>query len=187
MPNLKILILLTIVLVLTQIFWIISDPRPIGEKFSKTIAKTYIVVGLISLGQIISGFYFAFPKTPFDNYIQITGAALTILGAVFATWAKFIMGKFWGPPAEHEFKRQTRLITTGPFSFSRNPIYLGIIFMVLGFSLALRSFAIFLVILLCLYFYSAILEEEKLLEKFFGQNYLNYKAKVPRFLKFKLF
>ena len=172
---------------MTQIFWIITDPRSLKEKFSKKILAAYLVIGFVCLAQIIGWLYFPWPKTGFDRQIEIIGAVLTISGALLATWAKFTMGKFWGPPAEHDFKRQKILITTGTFSFSRNPIYLGIIVMVFGFSLALRSYFIFLLVLLYLYFYSAILEEEKLLEKYFGEEYLNYKFKVPRFFKLKFF
>lgn len=88
----------------------------------------------------------------------------------------------WGMPAELNTNRQNKIIKTGPFSFSRNPIYLGLILIVLGGLLALRSYTVLLIPFVISYFYKAVLKEEKILEKHFGKEYLEYKSKVRRFI-----
>ena len=88
----------------------------------------------------------------------------------------------WGVPAEHDIARQNKIIKKGPFSFSRNPIYVGLILVILGYTLALRSYSVLLVLLVAFYFCKAILKEEKILNKHFGKEYLEYKSKVRRFI-----
>ncbi len=80
----------------------------------------------------------------------------------------------------------SQLVTSGPFAYVRNPLYLGNIMLYLGMGIA--SFALFpwLQAGAALWFvfqYSAIvsLEEEFLREKF-GERYRRYAAAVPRFL-----
>lgn len=92
------------------------------------------------------------------------------------------MGRNWGPPEEHDTKRQNQLITFGPFAFSRNPIYLGLFLFVLGYSLTLKSMLFPLAFLALIYFNHAALKEEEILEKLFGKKYLHYKKRVRRFL-----
>jgi protein-S-isoprenylcysteine O-methyltransferase Ste14 len=92
------------------------------------------------------------------------------------------MNKYWGIPAKHDDIRQTKLITDGPFSYTRNPIYVCMILLFIGFSIALRSFSILLVPLVVYTIYKTILIEEKLLLKKFGKEYETYMAKVPRFI-----
>jgi protein-S-isoprenylcysteine O-methyltransferase Ste14 len=79
----------------------------------------------------------------------------------------------------------TFLIVTGPFAYTRNPLYLGNILIYLG--IGVMSFAIFpyLQIIALLFFifqYHHIIkaEEEFLLGKY-GDQYRHYKENVPRF------
>lgn len=93
----------------------------------------------------------------------------------------------WGIPAQHDIRKQNKLVTVGPFVFSRNPIYVGLFCVFLGSEVALRSVFVILLIPFGIAIYKVILIEEKLLEKYFGKQYLVYKKTVPRFLKFNLF
>lgn len=178
----QLFIILFIGLLVAQVFWVITDPRPLNERLEPKILKTYLLVAGVVLAQIIGFLFFPLPSTPFNSILTSLGIILYVFGVIFASWAKLAMKTCWGPPAEHDIKRQDKLITTGPFSISRNPIYVGIIFLVLGFSLAIRSSLFFLVVVLVIYFYKTTLVEENLLKKYFGKEYLKYKKRVPRFL-----
>ena len=92
------------------------------------------------------------------------------------------MSKNWGPPAQHDLKKQKDLVTDGPYSYSRNPIYLGLMLIFTGFQLALNSLLFFLIIPLFFLIRKAVLIEEQLLEDFFKKEYLDYKKNVPRFI-----
>lgn len=93
------------------------------------------------------------------------------------------MRKNWAPAGTgHDISKQTRLITKGPFQYSRNPIYVGLILMTVGLLVSVRSYLLPLSLVQIIFFYKSILKEEKLLERYFGKDYINYKSKVPRFI-----
>jgi protein-S-isoprenylcysteine O-methyltransferase Ste14 len=93
------------------------------------------------------------------------------------------MKKRWRAAGEgHDFKAQNMLFTTGPFAYSRNPIYLGSLLMLFGLGIALRTYLVVIAIYPLWFFSKSIKHEEALLEKHFGKKYLLYKAKVRRFL-----
>ena len=76
------------------------------------------------------------------------------------------------------------LITDGPFGFSRNPIYLGIMMALLGLAIFLGSLMVFLypVLFFILFQFVIIPLEERRMEEAFGEVYLEYKRKVRRWL-----
>jgi protein-S-isoprenylcysteine O-methyltransferase Ste14 len=80
------------------------------------------------------------------------------------------------------FEKPTALIEKGTFGYSRNPIYLGMVLIVLGGTLisgsvlALLTPFIFAIVL----HYKYILEEERILCAEFGNIYLDYSKKVRR-------
>ena len=81
-------------------------------------------------------------------------------------------------------KNPTTLITASPFSFSRNPGYLGQLFLVLGVAVLLGSLSplsIALIDFLILDRMVLPIEEEGL-EKTFGDRYLEYKRSVRRWI-----
>lgn len=76
------------------------------------------------------------------------------------------------------------LHTDGLFSHSRNPLYLGNVLEILGLAILSNSL-IFLVIMFPFFVFiyqSIIIAEEDFLYKKFGQEYLEYKKRVPRWL-----
>jgi len=81
-------------------------------------------------------------------------------------------------------KPTTAIVSNGPFARSRNPIYVAIFLGLIGFALAFNSLW-FLAALLPMYFilrYGVVAREESYLERKFGQQYLDYKARVRRWL-----
>jgi protein-S-isoprenylcysteine O-methyltransferase Ste14 len=76
------------------------------------------------------------------------------------------------------------LVTSGPFRFSRNPIYLGMLFWLIGLAVLLGSLISFLFPLLffLLANFLVIPREEKDLEKKMGEKYIQYKRHVRRWL-----
>ena len=77
-----------------------------------------------------------------------------------------------------------KFITDGPFRFTRNPAYLGMVLTFIGTSILLGSITTFIIpiIFIILTDRTVILTEEKNLEKKFGKKYLNYKKKVRRWI-----
>ena len=81
-------------------------------------------------------------------------------------------------------KNTKNLVTTGMYRYSRNPMYVGLSFLLLGWAIYLGSITPFLLVpfypwLITL---QQIRPEEAILEQKFGQEYLDYKQKVRRWL-----
>ena len=94
---------------------------------------------------------------------------------------RYLKGEF-----NDEYDENYKLITTGPFSISRHPIYMfSILFIVLRPYMTI--FYLTLTILFIIYFYIGSYFEEKKLESIFDDTYRNYKQKVSRIFPFKWF
>jgi len=80
--------------------------------------------------------------------------------------------------------KATLIVTTGPFKYTRNPMYLGLTTMLIGTAILLGTFSPVLVIPIFFILVQSqfVLREEKLMEQWFGQAYLEYKKKTPRWL-----
>ena len=82
------------------------------------------------------------------------------------------------------YGKATAIVSTGPFRFSRNPIYVGLILVVMGFALAFNSawqLAGAALLLLLLHF-GVVLREERFLTAAFGDEYRSYTQRVRRWL-----
>lgn len=76
-----------------------------------------------------------------------------------------------------------RLVTVGPFAYSRNPMYLGHILFLLGLALSLQSeLAALITAASAVRFQIRVRRDEKRLAERFGQPYLDYAARVRRWV-----
>lgn len=80
--------------------------------------------------------------------------------------------------------KATTLVTGGPFRFTRNPMYLGLMTMLAGTGILLGSLTplIMIPLVFLLLHFQFILREEQWMESWFGEPYLRYKKKVRRWL-----
>ncbi|HEY5731291.1 MAG TPA: isoprenylcysteine carboxylmethyltransferase family protein [Anaerolineales bacterium] len=78
----------------------------------------------------------------------------------------------------------TSIVTSGVFRFSRNPIYLGFVLMLIGFPLYTGTYwGLFFAPLLVISFNELVIQyEEAYLEKKFGDEYTSFKSRVRRWL-----
>lgn len=170
-----------------QVLWTSTSRGRNVENFLKTwmhIRSIPIVVfEFIGFGQILFPAHLAFPiqLASLPN-LETHGLMISIIGVAFASWAKITMKNNWGRPAQHDKKIQSHLVTSGPFSFSRNPIYVGLFLLFLGQQIALQSYGILMSFIFAIAIRQAVEWEEKLLEKYFGKTYIAYKNRIPRFL-----
>ncbi|HKR18707.1 MAG TPA: isoprenylcysteine carboxylmethyltransferase family protein [Stellaceae bacterium] len=112
----------------------------------------------------------------------IAGWALLVMGFLLRVWATF---HFY---ARHmrviSLEPQAALITSGPYRFSRNPLYLGgNVFIFFGAALLFGSPAALVLTALHLPLMDRFIRrEEAQLEQKFGADWLRYKAHVRRWL-----
>jgi protein-S-isoprenylcysteine O-methyltransferase Ste14 len=78
-----------------------------------------------------------------------------------------------------------RLVTSGPFAWCRNPMYLGHIIFLLGLTLSLRSgLAAIITLATTVWFQFRVTRDEKRLRDRFGQPYVDYSGRVKRWIPF---
>ena len=110
------------------------------------------------------------------------GASLVVVAIALLSYsvAKFLAA---GTPVPAR-KPTTVIVRTGPYRFSRNPIYLAFSLLQLGIAIWVNSLWLLatLVGAVALIHYVVILREEQYLERRFGAQYLDYKASVRRWL-----
>ncbi len=173
-------------LILQSMVWFVTDPRNHQKRLKEFLhhkrLRVYGQAVVFMLLYLPASFFLTWPDSPKNSAWVSFGVLIYLTGTFFAIWAKFAMNKYWGIPAQHDNERQTLLITEGPFSYSRNPIYLGGLLLFFGFSIAMRSYSILLVPVVFYAMHKTILVEEELLLKKFGKEYEKYKTKVARFI-----
>ena len=115
----------------------------------------------------IAAFWFARPQATW----LLAGVATAILGLLLRGYAA-------GHLRKHE-----RLATSGPFAFTRNPLYLGSILLAAGFSVASHSWiSTLLLAAYLLIFYPVVIRREQTeLRKLYGAPFDEYASRVPAF------
>jgi len=81
-------------------------------------------------------------------------------------------------------QKTKKLVTSGLYQFSRNPMYLGMVIILLGLGVWLGNFAAFALVPGFMWFVTIyqIIPEEEILTGKFGQEYADYKTKVRRWI-----
>ena len=144
------------------------------------IAPPPLIYALPLLAGLLLHHYYPQAIVP-PAWAQILGPLVVVLG-------------FFGLPAVLAFRRAgthpqpwkptTALVVTGPYRFSRNPMYVGFTLFYLGISVWVNSLWPLLLLPLVLVVMSrgVIAREERYLERRFGDDYRAYRARVRRWL-----
>lgn len=114
--------------------------------------------------------------------LQITGVIVVSLGVVIFAISVTEMKDNWRAGVQREDR--TNLVTSGIYSISRNPAFLGFDLMYIGILLAFFNWFLWFatVLAVCLFHLQIVNVEEDFLLETFGQEYLDYKRKVCRYL-----
>jgi protein-S-isoprenylcysteine O-methyltransferase Ste14 len=119
-----------------------------------------------------------FPSRP----SWIVGAILFIGG--FSLGLPALRGMLKARTSPNPHRPVTALLTNGIYRFTRNPMYLGMLLMYSGLSIFFQNpwFLLFLPVLVWLFTTWVIIPEEKYLEGKFGNEYMDFKARVHRWI-----
>ncbi len=117
-----------------------------------------------------------------DPLLWGIGLALFLLGLALAIWARVYIGRNWGMPMSQ--KVDPELVTAGPYSRVRHPIYSGIILAMIGTTIAVSLYWLAAVVVTGAYFiYSAIMEERSM-ARLFPDSYPEYKRSTKMLVPF---
>lgn len=77
----------------------------------------------------------------------------------------------------------TRVVTEGPYRFTRNPMYLAHLIFMLGLAVTLHSFVAWaLLVLRAVWFHQRVVADEARLVERFGADYVDYMRRVKRWV-----
>ncbi len=112
----------------------------------------------------------------------VLGGVLVALGFSFMMWARILFTSrettlFVGRPS-------TQLVCDGPFRWSRNPMYVGVLVSLVGLALWGGTWPLYLAVPVTVLILNSvhIPREERLLREVFGEQYLTYRKEVRRWL-----
>jgi protein-S-isoprenylcysteine O-methyltransferase Ste14 len=139
-----------------------------------------LFLGTFFFGLMLHGLWrlhiFAFP------WLRLAGAIPIIFGVFLAGWGRRTMVRKGTNVAPS--KPALAIVIDGPFRFTRNPLYLGAATVYVGLAVVTNSMWPLLLLLpmLLVLRWGVIAREERYLEQKFGDVYVDYKARVPRWL-----
>ena len=136
-------------------------------------------------GGVMWGANCASPNTSLElNGLKNIGSIFAAIGIIilFISIGAFIKARTTVNPINPE--KASELVTGGLYRISRNPMYLGMLFLLIGwgFMLANPISIIGIIGFVIVMNIIQIKPEERALEILFGDSYLNYKNKVRRWI-----
>jgi len=152
----------------------------VGKLFRFTLLATALIVLVFSLSESL---YNLLMPIPWLNSFLLIGIGLALLASalIWVLIAQIQMGDSWRIGIDE--KTNSPLVQHGLFGVSRNPIFLGMLVMLVGLLLAIPTAATLIVTLLgfALIHIQVRLEEPFLLDKY-GEAYRVYQKHVRRWL-----
>jgi protein-S-isoprenylcysteine O-methyltransferase Ste14 len=112
------------------------------------------------------------------------GAAITAAVLLFSIWARHHLGNNWSQAVT--LKKDHELITSGPYSLVRHPIYTGLLLAIVGCAVARGEWrGVLAVVLVFFALWQKLKLEEKWMRAQFGESYQAYSRRVPALLPFQ--
>ena len=139
-------------------------------------------IALFFLGAYFTDKWLNLTPVVYPPWNLVLGLILIVPGASMIAWTYIQFFGAGGTPVP--INPPQKLIATGLYAYSRNPMLLGIFLVFFGVGVLTGSISLtfFFSPLFVLFFYFQITKvEEKEMELKFGQAYLDYKQQVPRF------
>jgi protein-S-isoprenylcysteine O-methyltransferase Ste14 len=118
------------------------------------------------------------------SIVAIVAAICAVAGVLFSVWAIRTLGKQWSFSARVIEGHQ--LITHGPYAIVRNPIYTSMALWLVALALTFAT-PIRLAIALVLYVFGTLVRiraEEELMRATFGEQWEQYRRRVPALIPF---
>ncbi len=129
-----------------------------------------------------------------DSYVPILqllaapwhrfGLGLIALALLADLWSLWLFLRARTTPNPMKPQNSSQLVTAGLYRYTRNPMYLGMLIMLVGWAIYLGSLSPWLMLPLFVWVINTqqILPEEAFLAQKFGASYQAYRQSVPRWL-----
>ncbi len=122
--------------------------------------------------------------TPGSTAARLIGVVLCTLGIGLAIWARVYLGRNWGMPMSR--KEDPELVTTGPYTVIRHPIYTGVLTAMLGSAISTNIIILVPFVVFGAYFIYSARHEEQLMIEEFPEQYSAYMKRTKMLVPFVL-
>lgn len=145
----------------------------------KIIPPYFLVICIV----LMFVFHYALPyKGIVPNPYNFLGIVLIIIGLLMARNIRKTFSKV--DTEIHTFKKPRQIVVSGLFRYSRNPIYLSFVFVLIGLNIILGTvtpFVMVMIFILVTHYWYIPFEEKNMLEQF-GADYETYRKNVRRWI-----
>ena len=145
----------------------------------KVLPPTYLLLSIV----LMVGLHFFVPGVKLIPFPwTLAGLLPVIIGVAIAVVASNMFSKV--KTTIKPYEESTALVTDGVFRFSRNPMYLSMMLVLIGVAIFLGTLTPFFVIPVFFFLINKVFisVEEKMLEEKFGRAYLEYQQQVRRWI-----
>ena len=152
----------------------------VGKLFRLTLAVSALIVVVFTFAEQLYGVFVPIPWLTLPA-LSIIGLILLVLALIWVLIAQIQMGDSWRIGIDDQ--TASPLVQSGLFGVSRNPIFLGMLIMLIGMLLTLPTAVTLVVTALgfMLIHIQVRLEESFLLDKY-GEIYRDYQKRVRRWI-----
>jgi len=151
-----------------------------GVKTAKWTGIAFSITYLLLMcGSVVE--YFLIPRK-INLWISGIGMGIVVLRTWLKWWAMLTLGKYWS--VQIEIRESHKLVKEGPYRYLRHPAYLSNLMAYLGIPLIANAYYTLIGVLVIYVPFNLIrlhLEEKELVKKF-GEEYEDYRKKVPALL-----
>lgn len=169
------------------IYWKITEVKADREKPRKDRAYSKKRMFTTSIGLLVGLQVIGISIFPFEQNIITSsiGLLLVIIGFAISMEGRRVLGTNWAHAAEYQIKKNHELVTNSIYKLIRHPIYSGYLLSLVGIELILSSYLslVFIILAIPVMHFQAS-NEEKILSKYFGIKYTNYKKRTFRFFPY---
>ena len=144
------------------------------------VLPPFLYLGVFLVALIANWFV---PLPMLTTLVALTlGLCLSVVAIVIARWGRRTMTA--AGTNVRPTRPATTIVTSGPFRFSRNPLYVALTLLYLGLTTAVNTWwgLILLAPLLLVMHVGVVLREERYLDNKFGESYRAYRSKVRRYV-----
>ena len=132
------------------------------------------------------GIYFSRPLFPKYNFISVNiiAASFLLLGIIMLITAVLSFKRQSTTVSPLQPEKVSYLVVSGIFKYSRNPMYLGMLLILISMTIKFNFVGGILIIFAFITFITKfqIIPEETALEKLFGKEFTLYKKKTKRWI-----